>query len=291
MAITNRYGSGLFDLAKKYGIEDYVLGQSFDKYKPQMSASDIELGNKLLNYYNQENNAIEQHNTAVQKIDNNAKKQIEDAQINRTKAAHYLNNYNQANGLGGFGASQSSIIDLYNNYQNQRADIMGQADNNKLDLEAAFKTDSNNLYSKYSGEVDEQKKNYSAIAYANTSEELTQMLGSMIGADGKINEGDMEEINKWAEEKKKELYGEDLYQFEKDIGSIQVRDVKPLLEKKLEPAYVSEVFSFAFPQVVQGLKEKFGTSNLYDKKIPNGTTFDVGKGHLIYYNGDWYMAK
>lgn len=285
MAVTNRYGSGLFDLAKKYGIEDYVLGQSFDKYKPQMSASDIELGNKLLNYYNQENNAIEQHNTAVQKIDNNAKKQIEDAQINRTKAMHYLNNYNQANGLGGFGVAQSSLIDLYNNYQNQRADIMGQADSNKLDLENAFKTDSNNLYSKYSGEVDEQKENYSAISFANANVELNEMLGTMIGSDGKISESDMEKINEWAEKKKTELVGTDLYEFEKSIESIKVRND--------EKEYFDSLYKEVDTSVVENAFRTFKniSPNLIIPEFQDGKTYKVGSSEYLFKDGKWYKKR
>ena len=285
MAITNKYESGLFDLAKKYGIEDYVLGQSFDKYKPQMSATDIELGNKLLHYYNQENNAIEQHNTAVQKIYNNAKKQIEDAQINRTKVAHYLNNYNQANGLGGFGASQSSIIDLYNNYQNQRADIMGQADSNKLDLENKFNTESNSLHNQYLGEVKEQKEDYSAISFANATIELNEMLGTMIGSDGKVSESDMEKINEWAEDVKSELVGTDLYEFEKSIESIKVRHD--------EKAYFDSLYKEVDFSVIENAYK-----TLKDMNIPitipefqDGKTYKVGSSEYLFKDNKWYKKR
>ena len=340
MAITNRYEGDLLELAKKYGIENYTLGQDFNSHKGKMSASDYDLSNKLLNYYNQEKAAIDQHNAAVQKIDDNTKKQIEDAQINRTKATHYLQNYNNANGLGGLGMAQSSLIDLYSNYQNQRAGIMGQADSSKLDLENKFNTNSNTLHNQYLGDVNEQKEEYSEVAFANTNIELNNMLVGMIGADGKVSESDMEKINKWAEEKKNELVGRDLYEFEKTIESIQVRDkknVESIVSGKESVLYdgneykIKEKLNKDSNEIKRNndfkaqIKEKFGTTNPYDSKIPNGTVLEIkcdkngandfnfwddfGKflisplGHgawsswansdiryVTYYNGEWYLS-
>ena len=280
MAITNRYEGDLLELAKKYGIENYTLGQDFNMHKGKMSAADYDLSNKLLNYYNQEKSAIGQHNAAVQNIDANAKKQIEDAQINRTKAAHYLQNYNKANGLGGLGVAQSSLIDLYNNYQNQRADIMGQANSNKLDLENTFNTTSNALHKQYLGEVDEQKEEYSSIAYENIYADLISKLKDITGSDGKVNEADMEDLKNWAEEKKKDLYGTELYQFEKDLESIKVRTDTEQFNKSYEK--------------VDKLKqvELNGLFLAMNKKAPKeGQTFKISGSEYQYKDGTWYLKK
>ena len=46
----------LNDLAKKYNLQNYIPGQSFDSVKDSMSAQDYETSQKLLNnYINQEN--------------------------------------------------------------------------------------------------------------------------------------------------------------------------------------------------------------------------------------------
>ena len=280
MAITNRYEGDLLELAKKYGIKNYTLGQDFNMHKGKMSAADYDLSNKLLNYYNQEKSAIGQHNAAVQKIDANAKKQIEDAQINRTKAAHYLQNYNKANGLGGLGVAQSSLIDLYNNYQNQRADIMGQANSNKLDLENTFNTTSNALHKQYLGEVDEQKEEYSSVAYENIYADLISKLEDITGSDGKVNEADMEDLKNWAEEKKKDLYGTELYQFEKDLESIKVRTDTEQFNKSYEK--------------VDKLKQ-VELNSLFlamNKKAPKeGQTFKISGSEYQYKDGTWYLKK
>lgn len=285
MAITNRYEGDLLELAKKYGIENYTLGQDFNSHKGKMSASDYDLSNKLLNYYNQEKAAIDQHNAAVQKIDDNAKKQIEDAQINRTKATHYLQNYNKANGLGGLGVAQSSLIDLYNNYQNQRAGIMGQANSNKLDLESAYKKDSNSLYNQYSGEVDEQKKSYSSIAYENAYAGLVSKLEEMIGEDGKVSQEDLNKIKTWAEKNKADLVGEDLYQFEKDIEAIQVRNEKE--------EFGREYISTDEDEGYENSSSLSRTFMLINKgKLPqNGDTFKMNGKEFLYKDGVWYLKN
>ena len=41
----------LNELASKYGISNYMPGQSFDAHKNKMSAEDYETSQKLLNYY------------------------------------------------------------------------------------------------------------------------------------------------------------------------------------------------------------------------------------------------
>ncbi len=71
----------LLDTAKKYGVADYIPGQSFDAYKDKMSAEDYEKSQKLLEYYGLQNSLTDRYDYSNKIIEQERFKALQENSI------------------------------------------------------------------------------------------------------------------------------------------------------------------------------------------------------------------
>ena len=111
-----------------------------------MSDVDWAIGNSLYNSYltgrNLENEynanrsqAEERYNTALDALNTNKRNAQQNASITLDKLKKYLPTQIKAQGLGGLGVSESSLLQAYNNYQNNMGEIEGNYNTNKSTID------------------------------------------------------------------------------------------------------------------------------------------------------------
>lgn len=125
-----------------------------------MSDVDWAIGNSLYNSYltgrNLENEynanrsqAEERYNTALDALNTNKRNAQQNASITLDKLKKYLPTQIKAQGLGGLGVSESSLLQAYNNYQNNMGEIAGNYNTNKSTIDTNRETTLTDLQMAY----------------------------------------------------------------------------------------------------------------------------------------------
>ncbi len=125
-----------------------------------MSDVDWAIGNSLYNSYltgrNLENEynanrsqAEERYNAALDALNTNKRNAQQNASITLDKLKKYLPTQIKAQGLGGLGVSESSVLKAYNNYQNNMGEIEGNYNTNKSTIDTNRETTLTDLQRAY----------------------------------------------------------------------------------------------------------------------------------------------
>lgn len=291
----------LNELASKYGLANYMPGQSFDSVKDQMSSEDYETSQKLLEYYTGQKSLTDDFNQNTQTIEHNRKKQLQQNAIAKEMSMRYLPEYLKAQGLGGLGVSESSVIESNNNFRNARNTINSDADSQMSDLlknyqdsmrnydESAGK-DITNILTKYQQEYFDNFKNKIDYGEFNTSEELEQSFNKIKDKlsdsqkaflEDKVNfyknNLEQKQIDLEYQEQQEQISKETKEQTEKDNRVVEGKEFVSYggKEYKLTTQLNSGSNEIAHNNSFKDRLKELGFSNPYDKNIPNGTTVEI----------------
>lgn len=317
----------LLNTASKYGVANYVPGQSLDTYKDKMTAEDYETYQKLNQYYNGQKSLTDEYNENSQSIEYNRKKQLQENAISKELAMKYLPEYLKAQGLGGLGVSSSTIVDANNNYRNVSNTINADANSQLSELKKnylegirSYDNDANTESQTIRDKYQEMFENESARNLLSAEGILDSKAGEMMDSNGKISQGAKQELFDYVDKNYKEKLTDSDYESLKSY--IEQYKSTTLEEEKLidEQNYVlnnygvtSEGLASAVHTDDAGLtsfgefaghKNSDGKQNALVRsiitrakngKVKNGDIYDfnygAGRACYVYYNGIWYPTK
>ena len=197
--------------------EDFAIGQTLlsNYQKTQKIESDFqESSNKLL----------ENYTAAKDTFDKNKRQSQQNASITLDKLKKYLPTQIKAQGLGGLGVSESSMLQAYNNYSRDMGAIESENAQNVSDLERAYgesvgnlEREKNNLLyyadkdengnllvdnvlQEYAKMLSEEQEKTREGQYYTEADNIRVMYESMIADDGKISQADYDKLAAYVEE-------------------------------------------------------------------------------------------
>ena len=131
------YESNKSDVQNKYAeyLKSAQTNRDYTKNEAQTRAD--ETLEKLQKYYDLSNETL----------DNNKKRSQQNASITLDRLKKYLPEQIKAQGLGGLGVSESSMLNAYNSYLNSMGDISNEYQKNKTDLETNYLDNRGNVIS------------------------------------------------------------------------------------------------------------------------------------------------
>jgi hypothetical protein len=182
----------------RYGT-DYD-GSTFSKLDG-MSDDDWEIGQSLYNKYNSYNRTtadlLENYNKSKNELDTSKKNSQQMASITYDKLKKYLPTQIAAQGLGGLGTSESTLLQAYNNYANSMSDIASDYNAKKSDIDSDYNAATANALSNYlenseSGASELYEKYKSAVESEWSSN--YQTLSNMIANSTSTNVDDITSI-------------------------------------------------------------------------------------------------
>lgn len=242
----------LNDLAKKYNLQNYIPGQSFDSVKDSMSAQDYETSQKLLNnYINQENLTNDFYNN-TNTINKNRTKALQENAISRELTMKYLPEYLKMQGLGGLGVSQSNIIETNNNFRNARNLINSNIENQKAELLRNYQNDMNVMDKNSTNEIESINDKYSNIRKELANNEATvieEKFLKLLADDEKISQEDFNSLKAYVEGLKETIGAENLQTLK-----TQLEGYTPYIRTEEE----QEKYDFIYP-----MKKALDYKNLY----------------------------
>lgn len=215
----------LNELASKYGISNYIPGQSFDTHKNKMSAEDYETSQKLLNYYTNQKTLTDDFNYNTEKVNQNRDRTLQENAVSKEMTMKYLPEYLKLQGMGGLGVSESAVISANNDFRNARNTINADAESQKADL---LKNYQDNMSVLDNGSTDDVKtigEKYSKIRENLANDESTiieTQFQNMIGSDGKISQGDLDSLKSYVKGLKETIGEENVERLE-----IQLKGYSP----------------------------------------------------------------
>lgn len=131
-------------------------GMAQNAYDSAMNRLNDAYNNAAENYRNIYNSGVDtlrgSYNNSQNRINDDAKKSLQEAYINKMLSQKNLAQQLAAQGISG-GASESAVAGLINNYGNSRNGITRDWNNNLSDLEQTFNTNMNDLYSAYQNQM------------------------------------------------------------------------------------------------------------------------------------------
>lgn len=198
--------------------EDFAIGQTLlsNYQKTQKIESDFqESSNKLL----------ENYTAAKDTLDKNKHQAQQNASITLDKLKKYLPTQIKAQGLGGLGVSESSMLQAYNNYSRDMGAIESENAQKVSDLERAYgesvgnlEREKNNLLyyadkdengnllvdnvlQEYAKMLSDEQEKTREGQYLTEADNIRVMYESMIAEDGKISQADYDKLAAYVEEK------------------------------------------------------------------------------------------
>lgn len=131
-------------------------GMAQNAYDSAMNRLNDAYNNAAENYRNIYNSGVDtlrgSYNNSQNRINDDAKKSLQEAYINKMLSQKNLAQQLAAQGISG-GASESAVAGLINNYGNSRNGITRDWNNNLTDLEQTYNTNLNDLYSAYQNQM------------------------------------------------------------------------------------------------------------------------------------------
>lgn len=353
---------GMSDIDFRIGSElkgYYDLNQNYQQGK------ETDLANRN-NYYDEQANLLKsKYGTAVDSLNDNKRMAQQNASIGYDKLKKYLPTQIKSQGLGGLGVSESSMLQAYSKYNNDMGSIASNYNSNMANLESdkinQLSTLENNRQDSLN-DILRRYTDYEQETMEKANGEVSQLLDNYLQEqkeDARLTAGvTLEELldkGKFDEaidylNRNKDIFGDKNYQLRiedieykrKDAEENQQKEqadhdkrvlageeyiesdgnlykIKSQLSKDANEIKRNNDFK-------QQLKDKFGTTNPYDSKIPNGTTItvkadnkgandfnfwdDVGAAifsplaggawdswanwntvNMTYYNGQWYKSE
>lgn len=121
-------------------------GQEYDpstilSRKSGMSDVDWDIGNSLYDTYRKDQQRKSDYESRVSALDNSKMQSQQNASITLDKLKKYLPTQIKAQGLGGLGVSESSLLNAYNSYSSDMGAIENDYQDRKSSLEEAYAQD------------------------------------------------------------------------------------------------------------------------------------------------------
>lgn len=232
----------LNELASKYGLANYVPGQSFDTVKDKMSAEDYETSQKLMNYYTNQKSLTDAYNYNKDLVEQNQKKVLQENAISKELAMKYMPEHMKLQGMGGLGVSESSVIEANNNFRNARNTINADAELRKNELLKNYQDDMRNLDNSATTETQSIRDKYQAIFEENSATKLANLETLLIDklsamsqdSQGRISKEDKQMLKDMIDNSRSEMTESDQQIADSYIDNIQER---PEDEVKAEKSY------------------------------------------------------
>lgn len=105
-----------------------------------MSDEEFEVGTNLYNAYLQKNNLLDQYNKAQSSLEQEKTQSQQQASIQLDKLKKYIPTQIKAQGLGGLGVSESTLLKANSDYQNKMGKIASDIGARQLDLLQSYNT-------------------------------------------------------------------------------------------------------------------------------------------------------
>lgn len=105
-----------------------------------MSDEEFEVGTNLYNAYLQKNNLLDQYNKAQSSLEQEKTQSQQQASIQLDKLKKYIPTQIKAQGLGGLGVSESTLLKANSDYQNKMGQIASDIGARQLDLLQRYNT-------------------------------------------------------------------------------------------------------------------------------------------------------
>lgn len=201
--LTNEYNTNVGDLN---AAADSAIGSSNDTYDILLGGAknDYEKGSAtLLENYTANSNAIrdtyqqnadtlfKNYSTAQGALADSKRQSQQSASITLDKLKKYLPTQIKAQGLGGLGVSESSMLQAHNDYSRNMGAIESDYQKNKTDLETAYNENKTSLDTQHSAAQNDLQTSYNTAqnnletGYNSTK---TKYEGAKAEAEGKIKQ-------------------------------------------------------------------------------------------------------
>lgn len=201
--LTNEYNTNVGDLN---AAADSAIGSSNDTYDILLGGAknDYEKGSAtLLENYTANSNAIrdtyqqnadtlfKNYGTAQGALADSKRQSQQSASITLDKLKKYLPTQIKAQGLGGLGVSESSMLQAHNDYSRNMGAIESDYQKNKTDLETAYNENKTSLDTQHSAAQNDLQTSYNTAqnnletGYNSTK---TKYEGAKAEAEGKIKQ-------------------------------------------------------------------------------------------------------
>ena len=232
----------LLNTAKKYGVADYVPGQSLEAHKDKMSAEDYETSQKLLNYYANQESITDDYNYNNNIIEQNQKKTLQENAISKELAMKYLPEHLKLQGMGGLGVSESAVISANNDFRNARNTINADAEMRKNELLKNYQDNMRTLDDNSSKETQSIRDKYQALFEENSATKLANLETLLIDklstmsqdSQGRISAEDKKALKDMIDNSRSEMTESDQQIADSYIDNIQER---PAEEVEADKAY------------------------------------------------------
>ena len=210
----------LNELATKYGLSNYMPGQSFDNIKDKMSAEDYETSQKLMNYYTNQKSLTNDFNYNSEKVEQDRNRSLQENAVSKEMAMKYLPEYLKLQGMGGLGVSESSVISANNDFRNARNTINADAESRKADLLKNYQ-ETMNAYDIGSTEelntIGDKYRNIRENLANDESTTIETKFQGLIGSDGRISKDDYDDLLEHVKELKETIGEENVLRLQNQI--------------------------------------------------------------------------
>ena len=274
--------------------EDFAIGQTLlsNYQKTQKIERDFqESSNKLL----------ENYTAAKDTFDKNKRQSQQNASITLDKLKKYLPTQIKAQGLGGLGVSESSMLQAYNNYSRDMGAIESENAQNVSDLERAYgesvgnlEREKNNLLyyadkdengnllvdnvlQEYAKMLSEEQEKTREGQYYTEADNIRVMYESMIADDGKISQADYDKLAAYVEEK-----GTPLGDSYLALLNSQLNGYKNTVRDQASQEAIDKQTSMSTPTINNEITIK---GNLNTANANHGDNFEIS------YNGTTYKIE
>lgn len=236
-----------------YGT-DYDPSQGFSRGQG-MSDVDWAIGNNLYGtyltgqtldkYYNLGKETVEKnYGQAIQSLDTSKRNSQQAASITLDKLKKYLPTQIKAQGLGGLGVSESSMLQAYTDYNNRMGDIESDYNATKSSLETNRNTTLADLKSNYLQETGELQsealKSTQDIFdkyFADYRTEQTELYNNALSAVMNSGYTTEQEILSYIDQFKGQLSSENIATLQQHAKGIASRNLKAQQEENFNTAY------------------------------------------------------
>lgn len=294
---TDYDGSSNISKTENMTEEDFAIGQTLlsNYQKTQKIERDFqESSNKLL----------ENYTAAKDTLDKNKHQAQQNASITLDKLKKYLPTQIKAQGLGGLGVSESSMLQAYNNYSRDMGAIESENAQKVSDLERAYgesvgnlEREKNNLLyyadkdengnllvdnvlQEYAKMLSEEQEKTREGQYLTEADNIRVMYDSMIAEDGKISQADYDKLAAYVEEK-----GTPLGDSYLALLNSQLNGYKNTVRDQASQDAIDKQTSMSTPTINNEITIK-GNLNTANAKHGdnfeisyNGTTYKIEKGY------------
>lgn len=135
MSKTNKtYDASFEDWYKRMFNKEFNKNTDSLTKTDAMSDEDFEVGTNLYNAYLQKNNLLDQYNKAQTSLEQEKTQSQQQASIQLDKLKKYIPTQIKAQGLGGLGVSESTLLKANSDYQNRMGQIASDVGARQLDL-------------------------------------------------------------------------------------------------------------------------------------------------------------